>query len=661
MRLSSALIVFSALVLAATLALLGANTAVSLIERNSVESINAALANDGQDWTEVAADGLQIHLSGTAPTEATRFRALSIAGGLVDAHRVNDNMEVQAAAAMLAPRFSVEILRNDEGISLIGLIPTATDRETVVSSISALSQGGRVADMLETADHPIPEGWENALAFSIEALELLPRSKISVDADLVVITAIGDSIEARTRLEQKLLRMAPSELELILDISAPRPVITPFTLRFVIEDGQGRFDACSADTEIAQQRIINAAELIGLSKEADCIIGLGNPSPQWARAVETAIRALGEIGGGSVSFSDADVTLVATDTTPQPLFDRIVGELETDLPAVFSLHSVLPEPVEINGTGEGDGPPEFVATLSPEGSVQLRGRLTNDRTREAVESYAKARFGIDRVYPATRLDSELPDGWPLRVLAGVEALSLLNNGSVVVQPDFVDVRGVTGDRQSREKISRILSDKLGDAENYNVVVSYVETLDPLIEQMTPEACVGGINALLEETKITFAPGSATMDAGASGTIGKMADILRECKDIPMEIGGHTDSQGREGMNQQLSQSRANAVLNALMARRVLTSNLTAHGYGETVPIADNETEEGREANRRIEFTLVIGAASDTGDGHADHGHSEDAPEHPATDAQDGNPNENPAEEAGGSEVEAGAETGTENE
>ena len=58
------------------------------------------------------------------------------------------------------------------------------------------------------------------------------------------------------------------------------------------------------------------------------------------------------------------------------------------------------------------------------------------------------------------------------------------------------------------------------------------------------------------------------------------------------------------MNEQLSQARADAVLNAIMARRVLVSNLSAKGFGETQPIADNETEAGREANRRIEFRLV---------------------------------------------------------
>ena len=76
------------------------------------------------------------------------------------------------------------------------------------------------------------------------------------------------------------------------------------------------------------------------------------------------------------------------------------------------------------------------------------------------------------------------------------------------------------------------------------------------------------------------------------------------RDRSLEIAGHTDSQGREEMNLQLSQSRATAVLIELQRRKVLTTNYVAKGYGEVAPIADNETEEGREINRRIEFKLA---------------------------------------------------------
>ena len=94
----------------------------------------------------------------------------------------------------------------------------------------------------------------------------------------------------------------------------------------------------------------------------------------------------------------------------------------------------------------------------------------------------------------------------------------------------------------------------------------------------------------------------------------ISEILKRCGDIPLEIQGYTDSQGREAMNQALSQSRAESVLNELRARRVLTASFEAKGYGEERPIADNDTEAGREANRRIEFRLLRpDTVSDTGE------------------------------------------------
>jgi OOP family OmpA-OmpF porin len=84
----------------------------------------------------------------------------------------------------------------------------------------------------------------------------------------------------------------------------------------------------------------------------------------------------------------------------------------------------------------------------------------------------------------------------------------------------------------------------------------------------------------------------------------IAKVLQDCGDLRLEVQGHTDSQGREEMNLALSQARAESVLNELRARRVLTRSFIAKGYGETQPIADNGTEDGREANRRIEFKLI---------------------------------------------------------
>lgn len=593
-----------ALVFGIVFSLVAAMMAANTVEKKSQSDVSRVLDLNGHDWVEVKADGLQVVLSGFAPDEANRFRALKAAGAVIDASRLIDAMSVIDQSAINPPRFSIEILRNDDGISLIGLIPQATDREELVDSIRDIANGLQVTDLLDQADFPEPDGWVAALSYSIAALAELPRSKISIGPNRVDLKAITDSPEEKRQIESDLVRNAPEGLQLALDVSAPRPVISPYIFRFIIDSDGSRFDACSTFTTEGRDVIIAAAREAGLLGKATCTIGLGIPSPTWDDAVVIAIAKLKEIGGGSITFSDADVTLVALDSTQQSVFDEIVGDLKSELPDAFSLHAILPEPVVINGTGEGTGPPEFIATVSPEGDVRLRGRIPDERTRIATEGYAKAQFGSDAITVNMRLDPDLPNGWSTRVLASLEALAILSSGSAVTQPDVVEIRGLTGNPNAKSEISRVLSEKLGVSEDFRISVTYQEKLDVLANIPTPRECVDQINKVLSVQQIKFTPSSADIDEVARISIDNIAEIMKSCLDVPMEVGGHTDSQGREVMNLALSQSRATSVVNALLARRILTSNLTAVGYGETKPIADNKTEAGREANRRIEFTLM---------------------------------------------------------
>ncbi len=616
MRLSSLLIPTLSFAAAAGLSLVAASFAVTAVERGSEREVRRSLDVSGMHWAEVTANGLRVILQGTAPDEATRFAAISLAGGVVDAARVIDDISVLPAERLAPPRFSAEILRNDSGISISGLIPLSASRNEITDQLQGIAHKSRkkVTDLLEAGDYPAPEDWDPAMEFALEALELLPRAKISVQAGAVSITAIADSTEERSTFEQRLTRMAPPQIRISLDIAAPRPVITPFTLRFLISEGGARFDACSAESEESQARILSAARAAGLEGEASCVIGMGVPSPKWADAAELSIQSLAAIGKGSVTIANADITLVAAEGTPEPLFDKVVGELETALPEVFALHAVLPAP-EADAAA---GPPEFTATLSPEGQVQLRGRINDAATRTIADSYAKARFGSGSVYTAARVVDGLPADWPVRVLAGLEVLSYLQRGAVTVTPDSLELRGMSHNKDAPADIARFLSAKLGEAESYDLDITYEEPPAPEDQPMAPELCQAQlIGVQLDAGKITFEPGSATVEAASGVILDKIAAILEDCGPVRLEIQGHTDSQGREEMNQNLSQARAQSVLNELRARRILTSTYVARGYGESTPIASNDTEEGREANRRIEFKLMLPGSGIEADGKLD--------------------------------------------
>lgn len=597
MRLSALTLTFLTFVAAGGACLVAANSLVRVVEDATEIGIRTTFDDKGLDWAEVQADGLQVIVSGTAPTEALRFAALTTAGRVVDAARVLDQIDVTPSADLAPPRFSAEVLRNRSGIQIIGLLPQGTDRAALVSDLEGIAP---VSDFLEVADYPVPRGLTEALAFAKVALNKLPRSKVSVDAEGVAITAIADSPEAKAALEAELNRRAPEGLKVVIEISAPRPVITPFTLRFLIDQDGPRFDACAADTEETRTQLLDAAKAAGLESPPGCTLGLGVPSPDWGKAGSLAIAALAELGAGSVTFSDADVTLVAAQGTLPGLFDRVVGELETALPDVFALHAVLPEPEK----KDDQGPIEFTATRSPEGQVQLRGRLSDDALRLMADSYAKSRFGTETVYTATRIAPDLPPDWPERVLAGLEALTYLKQGAVVVAPTTLSVRGISQQENATAAVSGLLSERLGETGDFTLEIAYQEPPPPRDIPPTPEECEARLQTVQVDQKIGFEPGSATIDEGSLGLLGRLAEILDECGDLSMEIQGHTDSQGRESMNLELSQARADAVLAELRNRRVLTANFTAVGYGEKLPIATNRTEDGREANRRIEFRLI---------------------------------------------------------
>ena len=601
MRLSALFVRIGAFILAAFLSAIAAHTAVNVVEDRSIVAVQEGLLDSSMEWASVIGDGLQVIIEGEAPSEASRFRAIAAAGRVVDASRVIDNMSVIDSAGIAPPEFAIEILRNDSGVSLIGLIPADTDRDALSARITGIADGQPVTDLLEVADYPVPDTWRPALNYALRALSELERSKISVTSHRVSVNAISDSPAEKAQIETSLARNTPDGVAIAVSITAPRPVISPYTTRFILDDDGARFVACAVDTPETLRLVLQAATEAGFAGDHNCVHALGVPSRTWGDAVVMSIKAVSEIGGGTVTLSDTDVSLVAPEGTPQAIFDDKVGELENALPDVFALAAELPKPPDATE----EGPPDFTATLSPEGDVQLRGRVPDDLVNKTAQNYAKAKFGDGNLTMGTRVVAGLPAGWSVRVLAGIEALSELSNGAVIVQPDLITISGNTGNQNASAEITALLIDKLGQNAKMDINVTYIEQLDPIAGLPTPEECIAQISQVTEARKILFDPGSATISAGTQPVVDDIAEILQRCPDLRIRIAGYTDSQGREVMNQQLSQDRAEAVLDGLRLRRVPVATFEAVGFGEADPIASNETEEGREANRRIEFSLIV--------------------------------------------------------
>lgn len=100
--------------------------------------------------------------------------------------------------------------------------------------------------------------------------------------------------------------------------------------------------------------------------------------------------------------------------------------------------------------------------------------------------------------------------------------------------------------------------------------------------------------------VLFAVNEATLKPGAERNINKIADFLKSQQEKTVIIEGHTDSMGDDGYNMKLSENRADAVRQGLLLRGVESYRISTRGFGETLPVASNNDQAGRQRNRRVE-------------------------------------------------------------
>jgi OmpA-OmpF porin, OOP family len=124
------------------------------------------------------------------------------------------------------------------------------------------------------------------------------------------------------------------------------------------------------------------------------------------------------------------------------------------------------------------------------------------------------------------------------------------------------------------------------------------------EPITLDGCAAGDAIVLRGVSFDF--NSDRLTANARVILNQVADALIAATDLQVEIGGHTDSIGPDAYNQKLSERRARSVYDYLVSRGVPASRMTTRGYGKHQPVDTNETEEGREINRRVELKIIEG-------------------------------------------------------
>ncbi len=124
--------------------------------------------------------------------------------------------------------------------------------------------------------------------------------------------------------------------------------------------------------------------------------------------------------------------------------------------------------------------------------------------------------------------------------------------------------------------------------------------------ITAEACETRFNVISKTGAIYFKTGNAVLHQQSAPLLDSVADITKRCPSVSIYVSGHTDNVGNEFNNQRLSERRAKSVVDYLIEKDVDPGRIQSAGYGESRPVAPNDTAENKARNRRIEFMVKKG-------------------------------------------------------
>lgn len=238
--------------------------------------------------------------------------------------------------------------------------------------------------------------------------------------------------------------------------------------------------------------------------------------------------------------------------------------------------------------------PAAPAQVQGAGQVVVRGTVPDESTRQAILSRVRAAYGAQRVVDELGVGQVVaPPQWKEHVDRLLQAdLKQVSKGQLSIRGNTVELQGEVGNEAVRQQLASNMATSLNPTYTVRNGLQVASRAQDLVDQA------------LANRIIEFEAGSAMITPRGQAIVDEMALALAGLKGKRFEVIGHTDADGHRAGNLALSQQRAQAVKDLLVARQVPADAITTLGAGPDRPVATNATPEGRARNRRIEFRVL---------------------------------------------------------
>jgi OOP family OmpA-OmpF porin len=372
------------------------------------------------------------------------------------------------------------------------------------------------------------------------------------------------------------------------------PVEVPFTFSARRTDGGVVLDGFVPD-EATRSRLLDAARGLEAGEVVDNLQLARGAQSGFGDLAGFGIEQLRHLKAGSASLTGENLSVSGMAATPSSR-DSLNAALSGVIPGNGRIETANIEPPVIE---------PYVWSFSVhEGTAPiLSGYVPEDAVSQASRDEALAALGS-----AIELDNTLevadgaPEGFSEAVLLGVRSAGRLADGKASIEATTLTVEGKALSALAARQIEQDL--KNGLPANYSGIAK-IDLLKPeSLPVLAPDTCQEAMTTELKSNTIRFETNEAAIERVSYGMLDRLAFAVKRCPTATVEISGHTDSDGSDAYNQELSERRANAVRSYLVSSGVFAGRLNAAGYGETRPVGDNATDAGKAMNRRIEFKVI---------------------------------------------------------
>ena len=545
------------------------------------------LAKAGLEWTKIEIAGRDAVITGEAYSPELRQQALKTLEETFGIRRADDRMSVLPEAKP----FTFTALRDGAKITLTGAVPPGSVRAGLIETIRTAAPGAAIVDELKPARGSVA-AFPALAAFGLTELGKLDPGSLSISDNAISLSGRAADFAKYADIRSRLAAVpAGGRLTKGLGVGdILPPVARPFT--FAAErSAAGVVLSGFVPSEDARARLAAEARALSLPVRDALQLADGAPQGDWTGAAALLVRELAKLEAGKASLADDKATITGRAK------DLVVEEdIRNDLKALPAGYPLVQVAIEARAVR----PYVFTATRGSNG-VLLEGYVPDAKTRTDVLEVAKRFFEGERVEDRLAEALGAPGDFMAALRAGLQALARLEPGAqVALNGETLTMKGAALFDFARGQITAEFARTLpGNFRGSSLLV--VAPLPPPVTQ-SPE-CQLMYNDLMSRGTVRFRSGSAELSDESRAIVDRLTVVSLRCVNARLEIGGHTDSDGSAQSNAELSRRRAETVAAYMVRAGVPVERLEPVGYGQTVPVAPNDTAENKLKNRRIEFIV----------------------------------------------------------